>query len=49
VEVVAENVSQSIDGADLEETERPLLYVACTRAKNRLLVTGIEPTSECFG
>lgn len=28
------------------ETERHLLYVACTRARDRLLVTGIEPGSE---
>ena len=37
------------DGADLEdayETERHLLYVACTRARDRLLVTGVEPASE---
>jgi superfamily I DNA/RNA helicase len=37
------------DGADLEEvynTERHLLYVACTRARDHLLVTGVEPTSE---
>jgi len=37
------------DDADLEEvydTERHLLYVACTRARDRLLVTGVEPASE---
>lgn len=37
------------DDADLEEvcdTERHLLYVACTRARDRLMVTGIEPASE---
>lgn len=37
------------DIAELEtafETERHLLYVACTRARDRLLVTGIEPGSE---
>ena len=27
-------------------TERHLLYVACTRARDRLLVTGVEPASE---
>ena len=35
--------------ADLEEvynTERNLLYVACTRARDHLLVTGVEPASE---
>ena len=37
------------DAADIEavyETERHLLYVACTRARDRLLVSGIAPGSE---
>ncbi|HET6914014.1 MAG TPA: 3'-5' exonuclease [Rhodanobacteraceae bacterium] len=37
------------DDADLEEvynSERHLLYVACTRARDRLLVSGVEPVSE---
>jgi len=37
------------DDADLQEvydTERHLLYVACTRARDHLLVTSIEPASE---
>lgn len=37
------------DDADLEEvynTERHLLYVACTRARDDLLVSGIAPVSE---
>ena len=37
------------DDADLQEvydTERHLLYVACTRARDHLLITGIEPASE---
>ncbi len=37
------------DAADLEEvykTERHLLYVACTRARDQLLVTSTEPASE---
>ena len=37
------------DYADLEdtwETERQLLYVACTRARDHLLVTGVAPGSE---
>ncbi len=36
------------DDADLQEvydTERHLLYVACTRARDHLLVTGIDPVS----
>jgi ATP-dependent exoDNAse (exonuclease V) beta subunit len=28
------------------DTERHLLYVACTRARDHLLVTGVEPASE---
>lgn len=37
------------DDSDLDEvynTERHLLYVACTRARDRLLVTGTDPASE---
>lgn len=37
------------DEADLDEvynTERHLLYVACTRARDQLLVSGVEPVSE---
>lgn len=37
------------DDADLQEvydTERHLLYVACTRARDHLLITGVSPTSE---
>ena len=37
------------DDADLQEvydTERHLLYVACTRARDYLLVSGVDPASE---
>ena len=37
------------DNADLEEvynTERQLLYVACTRARDHLLITSVDPGSE---
>lgn len=37
------------DDADLQEvydTERHLLYVACTRARDHLLITGVDPVSE---
>ncbi len=37
------------DEFDLEEvynTERHLLYVACTRARDRLLISGVNPASE---
>ena len=42
-------VESIADEADLEEvynTERNLLYVACTRARDHLLVSGVEPVSE---
>ncbi|MHA1572853.1 MAG: hypothetical protein ACTSX8_02565, partial [Alphaproteobacteria bacterium] len=44
-----ERIELVVDDSDLEEvynTERHLLYVACTRARDRLLVTGVEPASE---
>ena len=47
-----ERIETVADDADLEEvynTERHLLYVACTRARDHLLVTGVEPASEFSG
>jgi superfamily I DNA/RNA helicase len=44
-----ERIENVADDADLEEvydSERHLLYVACTRARDHLLVTGIKPASE---
>jgi hypothetical protein len=41
-----ETVADTSDLEDIYETERHLLYVACTRARERLLVTGVEPASE---
>ena len=44
-----ERLETAADDADLEEaynTERHLLYVACTRARDHLLVTGVAPASE---
>ena len=44
-----ERVSDAADEAELDdiyETERRLLYVACTRAREHLLVTGVAPESE---
>ena len=44
-----ERIESIGDEADLEEvynTERHLLYVACTRARDNLLVTGVKPASE---
>lgn len=39
-------VGDDADLLDVYETERHLLYFACTRARDNLLVTGIAPTSE---
>ena len=42
-------ISSITDSADLEDvynTERQLLYVACTRAREHLLVCGVVPVSE---
>jgi superfamily I DNA/RNA helicase len=41
-----EAVADEVDLDDVYETERQLLYVACTRARDRLLVSGIQPGSE---
>ena len=44
-----ERIEQIEDESDLEDaynTERHLLYVACTRARDHLLVTGVHPGSE---
>ena len=46
-----ERIERVTDESDLEEiytTERHLLYVACTRARDHLLVSGVEPASEFF-
>lgn len=41
-----ENVSDNADLEEVYETERHLLYVACTRARDHLLVTSVDPASE---
>ena len=44
-----ERIESVTDDTDLEEvynTERHLLYVACTRARDELWVSGVEPASE---
>ena len=44
-----ERIESVTEDSDLEEvynTERHLLYVACTRARDFLLVTGVNPASE---
>jgi ATP-dependent exoDNAse (exonuclease V) beta subunit len=45
-------VADEADEAELDdiyETERRLLYVACTRAREHLLLTRVAPTSEYLG
>lgn len=41
-----ERVTDVSDLEDVYNTERHLLYVACTRARDHLLVTSVEPASE---
>jgi DNA helicase IV len=44
-----QRIETAADDSDLEDvynTERHLLYVACTRARDNLLVTSVEPASE---
>ena len=44
-----ERIETVTDDSDLEEvynTERHLLYVACTRARDHLFVTSVDPASE---
>ena len=41
-----ESVTDESDLEDVYNTERHLLYVACTRARDHLLVTSTEPASE---
>ena len=41
-----ETVTDTSDLEDVYNTERHLLYVACTRARDHLLVTSVDPASE---
>jgi superfamily I DNA/RNA helicase len=41
-----ETVADDTDLAEVYTTERHLLYVACTRARDHLLVTSVDPPSE---
>jgi superfamily I DNA/RNA helicase len=46
---LASRIAEAADEGELDdiyETERQLLYVACTRARDRLLVSGVAPGSE---
>lgn len=41
-----ETVADEVELDDVFATERQLFYVACTRARDRLLVAGLQPGSE---
>ena len=41
-----EKVGEEGDLKEIYDTERHLLYVACTRARDYLLITSVEPSSE---
>lgn len=41
-----ETVSDEVELEDVYDTERHLSYLACTRARDRLLVSGVAPGSE---
>ena len=43
-----ETVADEAELYEVYETERHLFYVACTRAGDRPLVSGVEPASEFF-
>jgi ATP-dependent exoDNAse (exonuclease V) beta subunit len=49
---LGERIETVSDEADLEEVynaERQLLYVACTRARDHLMVSGVAAESEFLG
>lgn len=41
-----DTVTDDSDLQEVYETERHMLYVACTRARDQLLITGVNPASE---
>ena len=41
-----ESASDELELNEIYDAERHLLYVAITRARDQVLVTGVEPTSE---
>ena len=41
-----EDITDEPDLIEVMNTERHLLYVACTRARDSLLITGVTPVSE---
>lgn len=43
-----ETVASESELDEVHDTERNLFHVACTRARDRLLVIGVKPASEFF-
>ena len=43
-----EELGDETDLEDVYNTERQLLYVSCTRARDHLFISGVEPVSEFF-
>lgn len=43
-----ETVADESELDEVHDTERNLFYVACTRARDRLLASGVQPASEFF-
>jgi superfamily I DNA/RNA helicase len=43
-----ETVADESELDEVHETERNLFCVACTRARERILVSGVQPASEFF-
>jgi ATP-dependent exoDNAse (exonuclease V) beta subunit len=41
-----ETIADDADLEDVYKTERHLLYVACTRARDHLWISGVAPASE---
>jgi len=41
-----DSVADEVELEEVYATERHLFYVACTRARDRLLVSGVAPGSE---
>lgn len=44
--IANEQVTDDGDLAEVYATERHLLYVACTRARDHLWLSGVKPASE---
>ena len=42
------SVADELELDEVYETERHLFYVACTRARDQLIVSGVDPASEFF-